>query len=105
MPHYNLNDVRIAARNQQIEYRGRNVRRDIDNLGYELNDVVGCLSSLTKQDFHKTHIYSNGDVDDAYRIDYLNPTSADNDYDSLYIKFCLIGDFLMIDLASFHQNR
>jgi hypothetical protein len=103
MPHYNLNDVRIVARNQNIQYRGRNVQRDINNLGYQFADIIECILSLTEQDFHKTIQYSNDEIDDAYRIEYLNPN--DDSYDSLYIKFSLINNYLMIDVASFHLNR
>lgn len=106
MPHYDLDAVRNAAKRSNIEYRGRNVRRDIDNLGYELKDVVQCLISLTEADFHKTHDYGNGIVDDAYRIDFPNPNADfEGQLDALYVKFCLIDDHLLIDLASFHPHR
>ncbi|MFK5971633.1 MAG: type II toxin-antitoxin system MqsR family toxin [Candidatus Marithrix sp.] len=103
MPYYKLEDVRISARNNKIEYRSRKVKRDIDNLGYDFMDVINCLMSLIESDFHKTYYYENGDIDDAYRIDYPSPIDNDEN-DSLYIKFCLINNYLMIDLASFHQN-
>ena len=103
MPHYNLEDVRNAAKNGCIEYRGRNVRRDIDNLGYELADVLACLVSLTTHDFYKTYTYPDGEIDDAYRIDFVCPGNTESD--SIYIKLSLINDCLMVDLASFHLNR
>lgn len=102
MPHYNLEDVRNAARNGCVEYRGRKVRRDIDNLGYELADVVSCLLSLTSSDFDKTHTYENGDIDDAYCVDFTS--SANSESDSIYIKFSLINDCLIVDIASFHLS-
>ena len=43
-PEYDLNDVKAAARRLNIEYRGRIVQRDINNLGYELADVDQYLS-------------------------------------------------------------
>jgi hypothetical protein len=105
VPYYCLDTVRTAAKNDQIEYRGRKVQRDITNLGYERKDVLACLISLTESDFYKTY-QRNGsdDIDDAYRIDYPNPSSNNGELDSLYIKFCLINNHLMIDLASFHLN-
>lgn len=103
MPHYNLDDVRNAAKNGHIEYRGRRVRQDIDGLDYELADVVACLLSLTSSDFHKSHQYGNGDIDDVYRTNFA--TSNSTKHDSIYIKLSLINDCLMIDLASFHLNR
>jgi len=102
VPHYNLDDVRNAAKNGQIEYRGRKTRQDIDNLGYELADVVECLLSLTSSDFYKSYSYENGDIDDAYRTNFAS--SASSKCDSIYIKFSLINDNLMIDLASLHLN-
>lgn len=102
MPHYNLDDVRNAAKKGHIEYRGRKTRQDIDNLGYELADVVACLISLTSSDFYKSYPYDNGDIDDAYRTNFA--PSGSTECDSIYIKFSLINDCLMIDLASFHLN-
>lgn len=102
MPHYNLDDVRNAAEKGDIEYRGRKTRRDIDNLGYEFADVVACLLSLTNSDFYKTYRYDDGNVDDAYRTNFVSSNNAEQD--SIYIKFSLMNDCLMIDLASLHLN-
>ncbi len=100
MPYYNLDDVRNAVRNGHIEYRGRKVRQDIDNLGYELTDVVACLMSLTCSDFYKSYRYDNGDIDDAYCTNFTPYDSTESD--PIYIKFALINNCLIIDLASFH---
>lgn len=100
MPYYNLDDVRNVARNEHIEYRGRKVRQDIDNLGYELTDVVACLMSLTYSDFYKSYRHDNGDIDDAYRTNFTPYDSTESD--PIYIKFALINNCLIIDLASFH---
>lgn len=102
MPHYNLDDVRNAAKKGDIEYRGRKIRQDIDNLGYELADVAACLISLTGSDFYKSYSYDNGDIDDAYRTNFARSDSTEDDF--IYIKFSLINNCLMIDLASFHLN-
>lgn len=102
MPHYNLEDVRDAARKGDVEYRGRKVRRDIDNLGYELAEVVTCIVSLTCSDFYKTYTYDDGDVDDAYCIDFTPPGKSESD--SIYIKFALINNCLTVDIASFHLS-
>jgi hypothetical protein len=105
VPCYCLDTVRTAAKNDQIEYRGRKAQRDITNLGYEHKDVLACLISLTESDFYKTYQRNDSDdINDAYRIDYPNPSSKNGGLDSLYIKFCLINNHLMIDLASFHLN-
>lgn len=102
MPNYDLESVRIAAMDGRIEYRGRKVRQDVENLGYELSDVVDCVRSLTSLDFHRTTTYDNGDIDDAYVLQFT--ASGNTDSDAIYIKFALINDFLMIDLASFHLS-
>jgi len=47
---YDLNDVKAAARRLNIEYRGRVVQRDINNLGYELADVAQCVRRLSADD-------------------------------------------------------
>ena len=78
------------------------VRQDIDNLGYEFVDVVACLVSLTSSDFHKTYTYDDGDIDDAYSIDFTPPGKSESD--SIYIKFSLINDCLIVDIASFHLS-
>ena len=101
MPVYNLNDVRKVAKIGKIEYRGRKVKRDIENLGYELTDVQRCLMSLTEDDFDKSHPYADSPTDDAYVVDFPNPADEDQT-DRLYVKFRLLGDCLYIDLGSFH---
>lgn len=101
MAHYCLTKVKNAAQKGRIEYRGRKVQKDISNLGYELKDVITCLVALTESSFHKTLHYDNSaDIDDVYHIKHFNPVTDSTD--SLYIKFCLINENLMIDLASFH---
>lgn len=105
MPHYDLDQVREAALAERIQFRGRNVGRDIANLGYDLSDVVNCLVRLKHCDFHKTHVYENGEIDDAYRLNHNKSFNGQSRLDSLYIKFCLMDDYLEIDLGSFHLNR
>lgn len=53
MAEYDLGQVKAAAQNLDIEYRGRKVSRDIANLGYDLSDVSKCLSALTPSNFRK----------------------------------------------------
>ena len=102
MPHYNLEDIRNAARKGDVEYRGRKVRRDIDNLGYEFADVVACVVSLTSDDHYKTYIYDDGDIDDAYCVSFIPPGRSE--CDSIYIKLSLINSCLVVDIASFHLS-
>lgn len=109
MSEYDLNDVRKAANQANIEYRGRKVMRDTANLGYELTDVADCISKLTTSDFRKTHVYDNAPPGDEYICHYIK-TKRENEFednlvDELYVKFCLIDGCLLIDLGSFHLTR
>lgn len=101
MAEYDLEQVKAAAQNLDIEYRGRKVSNDIANLGYSIRDVSNCLRLLSPNDFRKTHNYEVQPSDDEYICQYRKD-SDDEEYDELYIKFCLIGGHLVIDLASFH---
>lgn len=104
MAEYDLEQVKAAARSLNIEYRGRKVSRDIANLGYDIADVSSCLYQLRISDFHKTHCYENQPPDDGYICRYKVDPEED-EYDELYVKFCLIdGYLLVIDLASFHLS-
>jgi hypothetical protein len=100
---YSLEEVRTAGSAARIEYRGRKVQRDIANLGYDLNDVIDCLMQLSESDFRKTHVYDDGTPsDDDYTCRYTRRVDGESVTDDLYIKFCLVNDFLVIDLGSFH---
>lgn len=101
IPIYDIEAVRHVARKHNIEYRGRKVGRDIANLGYTLNDVADCLIQLSPKNFRKTHYYQNQPPDDEYICLYRKDIEAAH-VDELYIKFCLVEDAIIIDLASFH---
>lgn len=103
-PKYDLEAVRLAAKNHDINIRGRKVQHDIDNLGYSLCDVAQCIASLNLSDFRKTRYYDTGAYDDVYLCS-SPPTEIDEAYPvEIYIKFALIdGEIdLEIDLGSFH---
>ncbi len=101
MAEYDLEQVKAAAQNLDIEYRGRKVSRDVANLGYEISDVSACLCQLSLNDFRKTHSYKKQPPDDEYICHYKKDPEED-EYDKLYVKFCLLDGYLVIDLASFH---
>ena len=105
LPEYDLNDVKAAALRQDIEYRGRIIQRDINNLGYELVDVAECLMQLLKDDHRKSIRYENRPTDDEYLCTFNKEGNEESGQDDLYIKFCLIDDCLIIDLGSFHLRR
>lgn len=102
MAEYSLKDVREAAQQLNIEYRGRKVQRDIANLGYDIHDVANCLCTLTEDDFRKTHYREVGPPDDDYICRFTKFVGDDKQVDELYVKFCLIKNCLVVDIASFH---
>lgn len=104
MPYYDLKKVRAAAQAGRIEYRGRHASRNVSNLGYELSDVIYCLAHLSESDFDKTHYYEDGNIDDAYRFSYQKESDDQNNVDRLYIKFCLMNDYMEIEIGSFKLN-
>lgn len=103
MAHYDLEDVRQAAKSCRIQYHGRRVGVDIAELGYQLGDVAQCLAALTADEFHKTHVW-NDLAFDAYITRFARP-GAEDEVDELYVKFALLDDCLMIHLGSFHLPR
>ncbi len=100
MAEYDLAKVKAAAQQLNIEYRGRKVTRDVANLGYNLDDVANCLCQLTPNEFCKTHTYRGQLPDDEYICMYKK--DSETPLDKLYIKFSIVDDCLVIDLASFH---
>jgi len=104
-PEYDLGEVKATARRHDIEYRGRNVQRDISNLGYELVDVARCLMQLSENDFSKSIRYENRQTDDEYICTFTKTGNEESEPDNLYVKFCLIDSNRVIDLASFHLCR
>ena len=104
-PEYDLNDVKAAARKLNIEYRGRIVQRDINNLGYELADVARCVMRLSVDDHRNSISYEDRPVDDVYICTFTKAGNEETGPDDLYIKFCLVDGWLSIDLGSFHLRR
>ena len=107
MPIYNLEQVKKAAQEGSIEYRGRKVQRDINNLNYSPSDVKQCLLQLSESNFSKTIEYENiPHPDDVYHFNYIRFDEDGDELlpDHLYIKFRLIDDCLEIDLGSFHLS-
>lgn len=104
VPHYELDIVREAAKCEQIQY-SRSAQRDVSNLGLEFSDVIKCILALTNSNFYKSYDYGNGVLQDAYKFDYNNPGSGNDETDSLYIKFRMINNYLRIDVSSFHLDR
>ena len=104
-PKYDLFDVKTAANQLNLEFRGRKVRLDILNLEYELKDVALCLAQLSESDYRKTTRYEDRLPDDEYICNFIKPGNEGLAPDKLYIKYCLIEGCLVIELASFHLTR
>ena len=100
-----MNDVKAAARRLNIEYRGRIVQRDINNLGYELADVARCVMGLSLDDHRRSIRYEDRPTDDVYMCTFTRGGYEEPCSDDLYIKFCLVDHYLSIDLGSFHLRR
>ena len=95
MAHFNLEQVREAAEQHRIQYKGRKVQKDITNLGYTLNEVADYISSLTEHDFKETKQYDDKTVHDVY-IKTLT--------DRIYIKLRLLDNqhIQIVEIGSFH---
>jgi hypothetical protein len=104
-PEYDLSGVKAAARRLNIEYRGRIVQRDINNLGYELADVAQCVIQLSVDDHRNSIRYEDRPADDVYVCTFTKVGNEESRPDDLYIKFCLVDGCLSIDLGSFHLRR
>jgi len=105
VPGYDLAGVKAKAKRLNIEYRGRNVQRDINNLGYELEDVARCLMQLSEKDFSKSISYEGRLTDDVYICTFTKAGNEESEIDNLYIKFSLIDNQQVVDLGSFHLRR
>ena len=104
-PEYDLAEVKTAAGELKIEFRGRKPRLDVLNLDYELNDVSLCLMQLLSSDYRKTIQYEDRLPDDEYICEFSKTGNEHLAADRLYIKFCLVEDSLIIELGSFHLTR
>jgi hypothetical protein len=99
-PAYPLDQIRAAAEAGQILYGGRKVGRDIQNLGYTLEDVAGCIAGLRQAHYKKTLIYQDpGTVFDAYERDFEHKGRIDR----VYMKLRLLpGGIVHVSVGSFH---
>lgn len=91
------------AANQQVFYESGQVQLDVASLGYSLSTVCDCLCALTPDDFKESRLYVGTTVwYDVYKITYIG---IEPHVDSLYIKFTLSRDCLLVVLFSFHRDR
>ena len=58
-PSYALEHVHSLARRGNVCYLFRSTRRDIENLGYGLDDICTCLMAIQENDFDHAESYSD----------------------------------------------
>ncbi len=105
MAHYDLDKIREAAKQQQIEYRGgrnSNVRKTIANYGYTLIDVVNCIASLSSSNFLTTYKYPDQTFDDGYLTKVIREESETED--DIFMKLRLLDDgkIEIVEIGTFH---
>ncbi len=98
---YSLEAIHRLAGFQQIEYRGRNVPRDVASMGLGIEDVRDCLQNLRAADFAHSIWYDTVKRwHDVYTPKYR---VKDGRYLDLYIKLRLDDKCIVIQLCSFHE--
>ena len=108
MPHYNLDSIREAAKQQNIRYRGGRrgvVHRNISNYGYTLTDVVNLITSLSSSNFLTTTKYPDQTVDDSYIIKVAR--GEDEVEDKIFMKLRLLddGEIQIVDIGTIHLTK
>jgi hypothetical protein len=102
-PACKLARIQELATNQQVVYESSRVELDVANLNYSLSTVCDCICALTPDDFEESVLYPGSTVwYDVYKITYIG---VEPHVDSLYIKFTLSGNCLLVVLFSFHRDR
>ena len=100
---YSLQRVVELASRLAVAFSSKSVQRDVENLGYERDDVCDCIAALQVHHFsHSERYRPGGPWHDVYRIEWV---LEEADADPLYIKFRLNGDLILIELCSFHRQR
>ncbi len=103
-PRYSLDVIRQSAQKGSFRYDGRQVDRDIRNLGYTGDDVKRCISNLITGQFQKSIQYENA-IYDVYITDYQKYDDAP--IDKIYVKLRLLpnDELQIVGIGSFHLIR
>lgn len=102
-PCYLLDQIRTLAATGCVRYAGTRVTLDVDNLGFGLDEVCACLSSLAEDHFcHSERYQPGGRWHDVYRRAWSARAGV---VDDLYIKLRLGRNCLIVDVCSFHRER
>lgn len=97
---WSLDRIHQLAAEQSVIYGSSRVQQTTGNLGYSLQSVCDCLSSLRPDHFQHAVRYSErGPWLDVYLVKYRGPAPQD---DPLYVKLKLNRDCILIVLCSFH---
>ncbi|WP_340124539.1 type II toxin-antitoxin system MqsR family toxin [Methylobacter svalbardensis] len=103
-PSYSLDVIRQSAQKGDFRYDGRQVDRDIRNLGYTGDDVKSCIANIITNQFQKSIQYENATYD-VYISDYQKHDDAP--IDKIYMKLRLLpnGELQIAGIGSFHLKR
>jgi hypothetical protein len=102
VPLFELERVREAGRLGKVGLQ-RTAQRDIQELGYSLDDVHHCIATLRAEDFHKTEAYGDHLECDVYLRGFPGTSGA---FDDLYIKLRIPPTSIpQVLVVSFHLQR
>jgi hypothetical protein len=102
VPLFDLERIREAGRLGKVGLQ-RTPQRDIQELGYSLDDVHRCIATLRSEDFHKSEAYEDHCECDVYLRGFLGPRGS---VDDLYIKLRIPPTSIpQVVLISFHLQR
>jgi hypothetical protein len=102
VPLFDLERVREAGRLGKVGLQ-RTAQRDIQELGYSLEDVNRCIETLRPEDFHKSEAYGDHLECDVYLRGFQGSPGG---FDDLYIKLRIPPTSIpQVLLMSFHLQR
>ncbi|MGH8162267.1 MAG: type II toxin-antitoxin system MqsR family toxin [Gammaproteobacteria bacterium] len=102
-PAYALSRIRELARQGKVRYLSARAQHDIENLGYEPDDIHECLANLEESDFDHAETYL--DFPGWYDVYHVVLVSTQGHRDRPYIKLRLTRDVMYVELRSFHVDR
>ena len=85
----------------------RAAARDIENMGYTVQDVKDCIDGLQEFNFTMKVVFDYGEADEYLYRHELEPIDdlSEATYDELYLKFKLREEETKIYFLSFHPQR
>ena len=103
-PFYSLGSVQQL---QDFVLAGQYTRQDVDELGFDTDNVLATIRGLRAADFRGTKVYQGRKYDVYKTLVRIEPPDRWDDAYSqeIYIKLRLTRQNTMIFLASFHKDR